>query len=82
MTRPGAAHGGPERFVDAIRRNSDRLTALADDLLTLSSLESGTFDHEQSTSTCVQVVRRWPRPSSRPSRLGSWRCTSRSPRNR
>ena len=31
-------------FVDAIRRNSDRLTALADELLTLSSLESGTFE--------------------------------------
>ena len=28
-------------FVDAIRRNSDRLTALANDLLTLSSLEPG-----------------------------------------
>ena len=30
-------------FVDAIRRNSDRLTALADELLMLSSLESGTL---------------------------------------
>jgi signal transduction histidine kinase len=33
-------------FVEAIRRNSDRLTALANDLLVLSSLESGTFGHE------------------------------------
>lgn len=33
-------------FVDAISRNSDRLTALANDLLTLSSLEAGTFRHE------------------------------------
>lgn len=32
-------------FLDAIRRNSDRLRLLADDLLTLSSLESGTFSH-------------------------------------
>ena len=34
-------------FIDAIRRNSDRLTALANELLMLSSLESGTFGHEQ-----------------------------------
>jgi PAS domain S-box-containing protein len=33
-------------FVAAISRNSDRLTALADDLLTLSSLEAGTFRHQ------------------------------------
>lgn len=33
-------------FVDAISRNSDRLMALANDLLTLSSLEAGTFRHE------------------------------------
>jgi signal transduction histidine kinase len=32
-------------FVNAIRRNSDRLTALANDLLTLSGMESGTFVH-------------------------------------
>src|ERR1700712_3160691 len=34
-------------FVGAIGRNGDRLSALADDLLSLSSLESGTFEHEQ-----------------------------------
>jgi signal transduction histidine kinase len=33
-------------FVEAIRRNSDRLTALANDLLTLSSLEPGTYSAE------------------------------------
>ena len=33
-------------FVDAIRRNSDRLTALADDLLTLSSLEPDNYGAE------------------------------------
>ena len=35
-------------FVDAIGRNCDRLTSLANDLLTLSSLEAGTFAHEQT----------------------------------
>ncbi len=43
-------------FVDAIRRNSDRLTALADELLTLSSLESGPFDHEQVDVDLRKVV--------------------------
>ena len=43
-------------FVDAIRRNSDRLTALANELLTLSSLESGTFSHEQTDVDLRQVV--------------------------
>ena len=43
-------------FVDAIRRNSDRLTGLADDLLTLSSLESGMFDHGESDVDLRQVV--------------------------
>ena len=41
-------------FVDAIRRNSDRLTALADELLTLSSLESGTLRAtNRRTWTCA-----------------------------
>ncbi len=44
------------RFVDAISRNSDRLTALANDLLTLSSLETGAFDHEQLVVDLGQVV--------------------------
>ena len=43
-------------FVDAIRRNSDRLMGLADDLLTLSSLESGTFDHGEADVDLRQVV--------------------------
>jgi len=43
-------------FVDAIRRNSDRLTALADELLVLSSLEHGSFDHEQVDVDLRQVV--------------------------
>ncbi len=43
-------------FVDAIRRNSDRLTALANDLLTLSSLESGTFTQELTDVDLRDVV--------------------------
>ena len=43
-------------FVDAISRNSDRLSTLANDLLTLSSLESGTFAHEQVAVDLVAVV--------------------------
>ncbi len=43
-------------FVEAIRRSSDRLTALANDLLTLSSLESGTFSHELAAVDLVAVV--------------------------
>jgi signal transduction histidine kinase len=44
-------------FVEAIRRNSDRLTALANDLLTLSSLESGRFVHDQVGVDLDDVVR-------------------------
>ncbi|MEO7352582.1 MAG: ATP-binding protein [Marmoricola sp.] len=43
-------------FVDAIGRNSDRLTALANDLLTLSRLESGTFSHEQEDVDLCEVL--------------------------
>jgi signal transduction histidine kinase len=43
-------------FVNAIRRNSDRLTALANDLLTLSSMESGTFVHQPAIVDLVEVV--------------------------
>ena len=42
----GNLTGEQRGFVDAIRRNSDRLTALANDLLTLSRLDAGTFAHE------------------------------------
>ena len=38
---------GQEGFVDAISRNSDRLTALANDLLTVSSLESAGSHHQR-----------------------------------
>ena len=44
------------RFASAIRRNCDRLTALADDLLILSSLDTGTFDHEQAEVDLVRAV--------------------------
>jgi signal transduction histidine kinase len=43
-------------FVDAIRRNSDRLTELANELLTLSSLESGTFSNQRTDVDLRQVV--------------------------
>ena len=43
-------------FVDAIHRNSDRLRALANDLLILSSLESGTFSHEQREVDFGQII--------------------------
>ena len=43
-------------FVEAIRRNSERLTALANDLLVLSSLESGTFGHEPKNVDLGQVI--------------------------
>ena len=41
-------------FVEAIRRNSDRLTALANELLMLSSLESGTFTTSRRTWTSAK----------------------------
>ena len=43
-------------FVAAIGRNGDRLRALADDLLTLSSFESGTHEPEQEEVDLVPVV--------------------------
>ncbi len=43
-------------FIDAIGRNCDRLTSLANDLLTLSSLESGTLQHEQSDVDLCEIV--------------------------
>jgi signal transduction histidine kinase len=43
-------------FIDAIRRNSDRLTDLANDLLTLSSLETGTFEHKMLDMDLAEVV--------------------------
>ena len=43
-------------FVEAIRRNSDRLTALANELLMLSSLESGAITHEHTDVDLRGVV--------------------------
>jgi signal transduction histidine kinase len=45
-----------ERFVGAISRNSDRLTILANDLLTLSSLEPGTLSPERSDVDLREIV--------------------------
>jgi signal transduction histidine kinase len=44
------------RFVDAIRRNSDRLTALADDLLTLSSLDPDNYSPKHVEVDMGEVV--------------------------
>jgi signal transduction histidine kinase len=45
-----------QKFVAAIRRNSDRLTVLVNDLLTLSSLEPGTLSPEQEDLDLRAVV--------------------------
>jgi PAS domain S-box-containing protein len=49
---------GQNRLVDAVRRNGDRLIALADDLLTLSSFESGTFTLDATIVDVRDVVHR------------------------
>ena len=43
-------------FLDTMRRNSDRLTALANDLLTLSSLEHATATPVQLPVDMAQVI--------------------------
>ena len=43
----GPLNSGQEEFVDAISRNSARLTALANDLLTISGLETPGRHHQQ-----------------------------------
>ena len=43
-------------FVEAIRRNSDRLMALADELLTLTSPEAVPFSHGQTDVDLREVV--------------------------
>ncbi len=53
--------GGPltrdqETFVDAIGRNSERLTTLANDLLTVTGLESGETSHEHTDVDLGKVV--------------------------
>jgi signal transduction histidine kinase len=45
-----------QEFVGAIRRNSDRLTVLANDLLTLSSVEPGALSPEQEDLDLRDVV--------------------------
>lgn len=51
----GPLNAGQQMFVDAIGRNSDRLSALADDLLTVSRLESST-NHEHVTVDLRVVI--------------------------
>lgn len=52
----GDLNASQQEFVEAIGRNCDRLAGLANDLLTLSSLESGTFRHEQEDVDLAAVV--------------------------
>jgi signal transduction histidine kinase len=52
----GALTEVQKEFIEAIRRNSDRLTALANELLVLSSLESGAFAHEHEDVDLRRVV--------------------------
>jgi signal transduction histidine kinase len=52
----GALTPDQESFVSAIHRNSDRLRALADDLLTVSSLEAGTFSRPHRAVDFNQAI--------------------------
>ncbi len=57
LQEDGATFTGEQAgFIEAIRRNSERLTALASDLLRLSGLQAGTFAHEQVEVDLVKVV--------------------------
>ena len=61
MLQDGAAgdlSADQQRLVDAVRRNGDRLIALADDLLTLSSFEAGTVSLERTVVDLRDVVAR------------------------
>ena len=54
-------HAGPltraqGEFLERLKRNSDRLTALANDLLTLAGLENGRPDHAQRPVDLGQVI--------------------------
>ncbi len=53
----GPLTSGQVEFVDAIRRNSERLTALANDLLTVSSLEAKRSEHQHVDLDLGTVVR-------------------------
>jgi signal transduction histidine kinase len=52
----GALTQDQEKFVDAIGRNSERLTALANDLLTVTGLESTTTSHQHTDVDLAKVV--------------------------
>jgi len=52
----GALTQDQEKFVDAIGRNSERLTALANDLLTVTGLESTTASHQHTDVDLAKVV--------------------------
>ncbi|WP_155917928.1 GAF domain-containing sensor histidine kinase [Marmoricola sp. URHB0036] len=52
----GQLSSGQAAFVDAIGRNSDRLTALANDLLTVSGLEDPDSEHERVDLDLADVI--------------------------
>lgn len=54
--KDGKLSNAQEGFIKAITRNSARLTALADDLLTVSSLESGGAQNQYSTLNLCTVM--------------------------
>jgi PAS domain S-box-containing protein len=54
----GAVTREQARLLDAVRGNGERLIALVEDLLTLSRIESGTFDLEKSAIDLRTVVDR------------------------
>ncbi len=61
MLQDGAAGEltpGQHKLIDAVRRNGDRLINLADDLLTLSGFEAGTFSLESDEVDLRVVVAR------------------------
>lgn len=47
-----------DRLIDAVRRNGERLIVLIEDLLTLSSIESGSFSLDKTTVDLRAVVTR------------------------
>lgn len=54
--RGGPLTAAQERLLRTVQRNCDRLTALADDLLTLAGLEPGSTAHQQVPVDLVHVV--------------------------
>ena len=56
MLQEGALDATQRRLLKAVTRNGERLSALADDLLTLSRLEQATIGHEHTLVDLGEVV--------------------------